>query len=500
MAGPVQSGSPLKRALTIAAASAAMAFPAQAQAPNPQLLAARLKEVGQVNASQCSGGPSRTGTAFVWPDESHVVTARHVVAGCQRIQILFPGGQSRMARPARELRAQDLALLRLDRPAAVKPLPVAASLPPIGARVAAIGFQVGAPTPDGVLLDVTPANAPPGSRLKDMLGDEPLKRLRQSGEINVETWILRLNGNLVPGLSGAPVIGPDGRVVAVGSGGLAEGAGGIVWAVRAEYLSQLGAAPPVGAIAALAPASGLQFAFQAAQASVETVACGQFSLAKSRTVPLSLLEATADDPRGLAQLRQVLGPALAPGGADRFDVWVDAASGASIPLPEGTKLNSGPVGCFAVVSGTVGMNIVTNRSVQANPQAQFAEANQLAQMFETVVATAFPMGLMPDPSFTYTAPLQRPTDGFVATRKAATGARMVGPNQMLVDYVFLTHMTRGRDFAGVAAFRQNMVMPADAVQACPAQPQNPACQPFFAAFRDWARAAIAVHLSTIPPI
>lgn len=152
---------------------------ATAQQPSAATMERIAPSVGRVLAGNCGNTPMRTGTAFLWRDANTVVTARHVVAGCSSIHIRFgrDGGMIE-ARPERELRARDLVLLRLVEPAASTPLESVEGIPEIGSRVAVIGFALGAPTLDSKLLDVTVANAPPGSVLRDLLPD----RLRETLE------------------------------------------------------------------------------------------------------------------------------------------------------------------------------------------------------------------------------------------------------------------------------------------------------------------------------
>ncbi|WP_181160203.1 S1 family peptidase [Sandaracinobacter neustonicus] len=483
-------------AIALAALAAATAA---AQTPSPALVQAALKQVGQVIAEQCGSGGTRTGTAFVWPDSNRVVTARHVVAGCQRMRVQFPGRAPIIASPERELVSEDLLILRLSASSGFAPVRIREALPPVHSRVAAVGYAVGAPTPDDKLLTVTAANQEPGAQLRDMLPAHISQQIQANGPWRLDTAILRLDGNLVSGLSGAPLLSSDGSVVAIGAGGLQDGASGIVWAVRARYLVQGGNWRPVATVKALARSSGLAFADQAPQAQTQQVACGPFQLTRSRTVSLAELSRGTDDPRGLQQVLGAVGGALGDPDKARFDVWVDLESGAAIPLPAGSAITPGAVGCIVQVGPHVGISIVTHRASQTSGPAMQAEIQNVSQMFEHSFAAIFPAGLPPDPSFTYLTPVSRP-DGFMVNRKAFGAPQQVGPNQLRTDYVFLTHMTRGRSYAAVSAIRSGLVVPADAAMGC-FQAGNPAaCAVVLPQFRDWAMAAVSVHLATIPPI
>jgi hypothetical protein len=280
---------------------------AQAQTPSPQVVQSVLRDVAQVVASGCGQGGTRTGTAFLWPDPQRMVTARHVVAGCGGVRVQFPDGQSYLARPERELAAHDLVLLRLDRASSRRPLTVRTGVPAIHSRVAVVGYALGAPTPDDKLLTVTAANRdPPGAKLADMLAPRFRQELQAAGALSLATAILRLDGNLLSGHSGAPLIASDGSVVGIGSGGLQDGAGGLVWAVRTSYLPALAQAPVIAATAPLRRSSRLVFADQAPQATVRQQRCGTFTLSLARTVPLATLAQTSDDQMGVRQLLSVI--------------------------------------------------------------------------------------------------------------------------------------------------------------------------------------------------
>lgn len=473
-------------------------LPTSAQTPEPAQVKAATNEVGQVVAENCSGGDTRTGTAFVWPDSARVVTARHVVAGCSRLTVRFPGKAPVDARPERELTAEDLVLLQLASPSGLQPMRIDPALPPIHSRVAAVGYALGAPTAADKLLTVDAANVQPGAKLKDLLPAHIRREIQANGPWSLDTGILRLDGNLVSGLSGAPLLGPNGAVVAIGAGGLQDGAGGIVWAVRAAYLPRLQTAPVVAAVSPLGRSTRFAFADQAPQTTLTQVGCGTFTLTRSRTMPLSELRRYTDDPRGLDLLLNTVGMALQPGGADRYDIWVDLASGAAIAVPERTQLQNSPVGCFAAVSPTVGLTITTHRSQANNQVALQADIQQVSVAFENSLNAMLP-GMHGDPSFTYMLPITR-QDGFVVNRKAGGRRLETGVNQMQVDYAFITHLTRGPTYVGVSVVRMNQRMLVDEARFCSANPSAPQCAGFHASMADWARTAVGVFLSTIPPI
>jgi hypothetical protein len=455
---------------------------------------AATQAVGRVKATNCDGS-DRVGTAFVWRDRQTVVTARHVVAGCKHISVIFTeSGSSFTARPDQELAKQDLAALALDSPAPAEPLATRDDRLSAGAKVVALGYAYGAPTLDSKELEVTVANGGRGSRVEDMLDDRLRDALIRSGEIDVETAVLRLDGNLLPGLSGAPVIGTDRNVYAIGSGGIAEGAGGVVWAVKASYLKQLGRSPHITTFADTGHSSGLSFSYQTEQTHVPSLTCGNILLHRSRNGSLSTLSGGTDDLLGLQQLELTF--AITPIELDalEFEIWVDDKSGTAIAIPEGTTLRSDGGDCSAHVGPGIDI-LVTAAEAQTPLQVQIASV-----AFEQKLAGYFREKLGPDPSFSYLSPRAR-TDGFV-DRRVAYGA-FAPLNQagtFRADYAFVNHIARGSTYVGVAGLRRELVVDIQKMQLCQQQPAASECEALRRSFMPWARAALAIHLATIPPI
>jgi S1-C subfamily serine protease len=471
-----------------------------AQAPSGTTMTVAARSVAKVIALECPGSTSRVGSGFVWRDSATVVTARHVVAGCRRVTIYFQSqGKSYTARPDREIRSRDLMTLRLDAASGLAPLRAAIGLPPVNARLEAIGFALGAPTMDSKSLNVTLANQPPGAKLSDMLADDFRRRILQSGELRLDTGILRLDGNLLPGLSGAPLITQSGTVAAIGSGGLLDGAGGVVWAVRADYLTELATAAPATTMAAPAGTSGLTYAYQTQQAAVSTIGCGVGRLQKSGTIAIENL--STDDMLGLQQLSAVTGFWQDPNARrSRFDVWVDAGSGATIVLPERSVIRrTSSTNCEATIGAGIYIEITI---AQTDTSSEVANANSrqaISLAFETSPWLYRQYGMLPDQQWTYPSPRFRP-DGF-GVRRAAYLVPGPPPDYTNVrsDYMFVTHMFRGNRYVGVAAMRRDFFVNPQAPQYCAAQPYDPNCQQEALRYKPWAKAVVATHLATMTP-
>ncbi|QPF74124.1 trypsin-like peptidase domain-containing protein [Roseateles sp. DAIF2] len=187
-----------------------------------------------------AGGQASTG--FVWPDADHLVTALHGVdnAGPLVVHEVDAQGRiraSRQAMVARVLRDADLALLRLAQPLGGGPLALSPAPPAVKSELDALGFPLGMPSATNVGLRVRFG----GSTLRSIL--PPKLQARVADYPSLALPILSLEGNLVPGMSGAPLLDGAGRVAGVADGGLEEGAVGICWGIPAAQLEALRQSP-----------------------------------------------------------------------------------------------------------------------------------------------------------------------------------------------------------------------------------------------------------------
>jgi hypothetical protein len=72
---------------------------------------------------------------------------------------------------------------------------------------------------------------PPLTPLKDLVPADPLSVLKERRSPNHLINVLSLQGNLLPGHSGAPILDTENRVIGIANGGLKEGFAGISWAI-----------------------------------------------------------------------------------------------------------------------------------------------------------------------------------------------------------------------------------------------------------------------------
>lgn len=171
----------------------------------------------RIDAKQCQGhatfgATDRVATSFIWRDKTTVVTALHVVSGCPNISVYYQGRQiSRSVTITKVLRKADLALLSVGNSPESLPLQDDSKAPPLDQGLATLGFQLQIPDMSSTLLRLRYG----GKRLRDIVPRSVAQALSNVGSPSLDLEITNIEGHLVPGLSGAPIFSPSGKVVAV---------------------------------------------------------------------------------------------------------------------------------------------------------------------------------------------------------------------------------------------------------------------------------------------
>lgn len=154
-----------------------------------------------------------------------ILTADHIIEREEDIRVTLADGTEVPARVAGRDAGSDLAVLRLDRPAAT-----AARVTPSPARLGQIALVLGRPSPDGIEASLGTVSAIGG----------PIRTARGG---MLERYI-RTDSISYPGFSGGPLVAADGTVLGINTSGLARGSAitipaDIAWKI-AEALIQHG--------------------------------------------------------------------------------------------------------------------------------------------------------------------------------------------------------------------------------------------------------------------
>jgi hypothetical protein len=447
-------------------------------------------DVLRVQASGCAGDQgSRVGTGFAWRSGKEVVTALHVVAGCQRLTVYSERDQvTYRADLAHVLRRADLALVQVQGNATFPPIVETTADPPANLDLVAWGYGEGIPSMrDFARLRV--ANG--AATLQQNVPPEVARELQRAGSPALDLNVVPIDAALAPGLSGAPLLDQSNRVRAIADGGVAHGITHVSWAIPVRYLAELAAsqestvtfAAPNANLSAAEVARAEVFSADFVDPDARTINCGTARLRRRRTRTLAEARVGNDAPIVVLQLETVFGGA-AP--TLLFDVYEDAASGATIALPSGAELVPLPASsCRAsLLNGLIDMVV----SVTAIPPLSNPEV--ISSQFELFAATQPIANWIPDPAWSYTFPFYRP-DGLTVRRKAFTHAV---PNQFNTptEYMFETLAARNGTFLANAAIRHADVQ----ARLCQFGALPPAQCPPPNYIQTWGHAALSVQLST----
>jgi hypothetical protein len=446
-------------------------------------------EVVRIQARQCAGAEkSRVGTGFVWRSSNEIVTALHVVAGCTSIQAYSE--RDRVTYPLTMMRAlprADLALMQLGDNGSFPFLSVVPAHPTTADDLIAWGYGEGIPAMRSFTMHV----ADGGRTLRDNVPSDVARALVAVGTPSLDIDVVPIQDVTPPGLSGAPILDAAGRVRAIADGGVKHGITRVGWAIPAKYLTELANSSEVASsyVAPNAHLSGIEesraelYAADFVDTDAPRIKCGSAELRMVRTMPFSEVAPATDSPAGLYQLLGAFGGQPPPD--FNLDVWEDASSGATVAMPQGTRLTNQGNSCRATALGGQ-----LEMRVQVTQIPPFSNPNAVSAQFEGIAATPPMQSWITDPNFTYFMPFYRP-DGLVVTRKAFARSYPANALGLPTDYFFETLAVRHGTFLGVAAMRHNDVNFALCMRGAPGV-QCPPANYMLA----WAQAALSVHLST----
>lgn len=178
-------------------------------------------------------------SGFVWKTPSQVVTSLHVMHDSPNSQIIIEFGKKRRkAKVKAVLMEADLVLLEVSRPIKEwRPLEdFEGKKPPYKTRITALGYHHGALGMS--TRELLKGYAKP-EILQQLLPPQAVAILQQTNMPSVTLPIYYLDGSLLPGYSGAPVVDLRGRLIGIGNGGLENGAANVSWVIPASFLTAL---------------------------------------------------------------------------------------------------------------------------------------------------------------------------------------------------------------------------------------------------------------------
>ena len=426
-------------------------------------------------------------SGFIWSDSSYAVTSLHVVDGQNRITAHYVNANGNIIASSKAvvkkvLKESDLVLLRLEKPLSRAPLSINTSLPTVKQSLDALGFPLNIAGYSSTEVKVRFG----GNQLHSILPQKVLNNIRDYPSIT--TQILNLEGNIVPGLSGAPIIDDDGKVIGIVDGGLENGAIGICWGIPASHLQRLSKST----VTQLPRSAGIPELFAAdLKADVgQTQFVGKIRLTKLRSRTFQQLAATADDQLGLVQLANSFS-SFNPY-YFRYDIYQDMKSGATIVVPEGAEISSHED--FTVASmNEPRMEI----KFQITRVQNLFDAHNKAVIFEQQLTELENyVKVILDPAWSYLFPLTR--FGVRVNRKGF--CRYVFKNFMWQTdkYYFATLASNGNTLLAIAAVNNDNTPQTLQMERLCRQRNYPQCPQLIRSRRIWAQMVLGVQLASFP--
>ncbi|MDF7815147.1 serine protease [Hymenobacter sp. YC55] len=456
-----------------------------------------------------SGG--KVGTGFLWRNRNSVVTTMHLIANRSQIEVTLHDG-IRRARVVKALRDHDLVLLELDNSASVAntTLTTTNTTPILHSSLYTVGYNG-----NGNLNTLIDRSLRLGfssnGRLAGLLSPELQQELQTCRMPNPTIQILYLEGTLLPGFSGAPIVDTAGNLVGIADGGLDKGASSISWGVRAAQLPNLEASTEALATS-LNCAGGGQVRFAADrpldERNLQVIQAGRSTFVKTKTRTIAQMQHTIDDPAGLQQLLNVY--ALNNSFDYRtfsYDVYEDLRSGAAICVPEGSipvLQNDMLEVSFARQQMAFVAWLTSIPSPDNNPLLRY---NPSATAFQQKIIARDGGSLFYqfDPSSSYQSPLIR-ADGVIANRISYAGIKQTPTGSGQASFArqtfsFQTLVGRGAYFLGAAALNdaytdENISLTNRCVLSgqCRAATPDPSCVSTCKRVELYAQLVLGVHM------
>ncbi len=177
-------------------------------------------------------------TGFVWQKNNTIVTSLHVMYDQPGAIIIVEfNKRKRKAHIKSVIAGADLVLLEVKNPIAgwLAIKKYNKTKPKYKAQVSALGFNrgsLGLSTRELIKGYVNP------EILKVLLPPDALAKLKASNVLDLNLPIYYLDGSLLPGYSGSPIVDHQGSLIGIGDGGLENGASGVSWVIPAFHLDK----------------------------------------------------------------------------------------------------------------------------------------------------------------------------------------------------------------------------------------------------------------------
>lgn len=185
------------------------------------------------------GNQASVCTGFIWKRGDWIVTSLHAMKPNGSIRVAYLENIWRNARMVKAYKEADLVLLQVegDIPAGIRPLIQYEDRKiPYGTEIHTMGYNSGAKGSSSRTLKKGYVNP---ETLEYLIPEADRRDIAQAGFPDLSLEIIYLDGSLLPGYSGSPVMDQTGKLVGIGNGGLEGGASNVSWVIPARFLVDL---------------------------------------------------------------------------------------------------------------------------------------------------------------------------------------------------------------------------------------------------------------------
>jgi uncharacterized protein YegP (UPF0339 family) len=287
-----------------------------------------------------SGGKVSTG--FFWKNGNTILTTFHSIGNPSSIEVYIPiTNKWETASIAKTYKNGDLVQLRVQTYTSFDFIKESYnSSPPTDTRAFTIGYNSGNISYQDRNFTVGFLQ---GNTLKDILPSKAEDEIQKLSFPSLDIQIVYLQGNLLHGFSGSPVVDYNGKLMGVADGGLENGASSISWCIHANVIPTL--ENSFETISWLTNAnSETLFAAEeyTEKSSLDIIQYGKYKLRKIKTREFRNMNQTGGytsaDEMGLNQLLQKMNLSQIPYSNFVYDVYLEENTGATIVLPSGMIL------------------------------------------------------------------------------------------------------------------------------------------------------------------